>query len=214
MMYLGVIGDPGKRSLSPVFQQAAIDALGLDITYERWATLPEALVTRVEGLRAPSVLGANTNAPFITLLQPDGSIRTIPNPNFQTAASTESNWITSNTTAPYLLRQRPDGSLEQIGNPNYMTPQDDPNIAWQRAQRELESQMTMQNNLAQQWAQMVPRMAQPGQVYYSGYEPGGVMAQVLGNMGPYNAENYRAPITQYDPSQFWQQAQQMLGQQR
>ncbi|HET8943501.1 MAG TPA: shikimate dehydrogenase [Dehalococcoidia bacterium] len=63
MMYLGVIGDPGKRSLSPVFQQAAIDALGLDITYERWATPPEALVTRVEGLRAPSVLGANVTIP-------------------------------------------------------------------------------------------------------------------------------------------------------
>jgi shikimate dehydrogenase len=63
MKYLGVIGDPGKQSLSPVFQQAAIDALGLDIIYERWATPPEGLATRVEGLRAPHVLGANVTIP-------------------------------------------------------------------------------------------------------------------------------------------------------
>ena len=63
MMYLGVIGDPGKRSLSPIFQQAAIDALGLDITYERWATPPDGLETRVASLRAPHVLGANVTIP-------------------------------------------------------------------------------------------------------------------------------------------------------
>ncbi len=63
MMYLGVIGDPRKRSLSPVFQQAAISALGLDITYERWATPPEGLATRVASLRAPHVLGANVTIP-------------------------------------------------------------------------------------------------------------------------------------------------------
>lgn len=63
MKYVGVIGDPGKRSLSPVFQQAAIDALGLDITYERWATLPDGLATRLAGLRAPHVLGANVTIP-------------------------------------------------------------------------------------------------------------------------------------------------------
>src|SRR4030065_736568 len=63
MMYLGVIGDPGKRSLSPVFQQAAIGALRLDITYERWATPPDGLETRVASLRAPHVLGANVTIP-------------------------------------------------------------------------------------------------------------------------------------------------------
>lgn len=63
MMYLGVIGDPGKPSLSPVFQQAAIDALGLDITYERWATPPDGLGTRITSLRAPHVLGANVTIP-------------------------------------------------------------------------------------------------------------------------------------------------------
>src|SRR3990172_9596478 len=69
-MSLGVIGDPGKRSLSPVFQQAAIDALGLDITYERWATPPDGLQTRVEGLRAPAVLGANVTIPHKEAILP------------------------------------------------------------------------------------------------------------------------------------------------
>jgi shikimate dehydrogenase len=61
--YLGVITDPHKRSTSPVFQQAAIDALGLGMVYQRWPTPPEGLATRVTGLRAPSVLGANVTIP-------------------------------------------------------------------------------------------------------------------------------------------------------
>ncbi|MEO8457222.1 MAG: shikimate dehydrogenase [Chloroflexota bacterium] len=63
MQYLGVITDPHKQSTSPVFQQAAIDALNLGLTYERWPTPPEGLETRIIGLRAPSVLGANVTIP-------------------------------------------------------------------------------------------------------------------------------------------------------
>ena len=63
MQYLGVITDPHKESTSPVFQQAAIDALNLGIKYERWPTPPDGLATRVTGLRAPSVLGANITIP-------------------------------------------------------------------------------------------------------------------------------------------------------
>lgn len=63
MQYLGVITDPHKESTSPVFQQAAIDALDLGMKYERWPTPPDGLATRVIGLRAPSVLGANVTIP-------------------------------------------------------------------------------------------------------------------------------------------------------
>jgi shikimate dehydrogenase len=35
---VGVIGDPVAHSLSPVFQQAAFDAIGILATYERWHT--------------------------------------------------------------------------------------------------------------------------------------------------------------------------------
>lgn len=63
MAYLGVIGHPLKKSLSPVFQQAALDALGLPHKYESWPTPPDGLETRVTGLRAPAVLGANVTIP-------------------------------------------------------------------------------------------------------------------------------------------------------
>ena len=63
MQYLGVITHPDKQSTSPAFQQAALDALGLDIKYERWPTPVDGIDTRVTGLRAPSVLGANVTIP-------------------------------------------------------------------------------------------------------------------------------------------------------
>ncbi len=72
MNYLGVIGYPLEHSLSPVFQQAAIDHLGLDIRYEAWPVPPERLIETVQGLRAPDHLGANVTIPHkeavITLL--------------------------------------------------------------------------------------------------------------------------------------------------
>ena len=63
MPHLGVIGHPLKMSLSPVFQQAALDHLDLGIRYEAWPTTVEGLETRVAGLRAPAVLGANVTIP-------------------------------------------------------------------------------------------------------------------------------------------------------
>jgi shikimate dehydrogenase len=70
LQYLGVITGPHKQSTSPAFQQAAIDALGLGLKYERWATEPSALATRVTGLRAPSVLGANVTIPHKEAVMP------------------------------------------------------------------------------------------------------------------------------------------------
>lgn len=61
--YVGVIGHPLKESLSPVFQQAAFDHLGLDVRYEAWPTPPEELAARVDTLRAPDLLGANVTIP-------------------------------------------------------------------------------------------------------------------------------------------------------
>lgn len=63
VQYLGVIIEPGKTSLSPVFQQAAVDAVGLEYRYEQWPTPPDGLATRVTGMRAPSVRGANVTIP-------------------------------------------------------------------------------------------------------------------------------------------------------
>jgi shikimate dehydrogenase len=60
---VGLIGYPVEHSLSPVFQQAAFDALGLDVRYELWPTEPEQMAARVDGLRAEDVLGANITVP-------------------------------------------------------------------------------------------------------------------------------------------------------
>ncbi len=63
MKYLGVIGHPLRESLSPVFQQAALDHLRLDIIYEAWPTPADGLETRLRGMRSPSVVGANVTIP-------------------------------------------------------------------------------------------------------------------------------------------------------
>jgi len=61
--YLGVIGHPQIQSLSPIFQQAALDYLRLDIIYEAWPTPEDGLATRLRGTRSTSVLGANVTIP-------------------------------------------------------------------------------------------------------------------------------------------------------
>ena len=61
---VGVIGHPLRHSISPRFQQAAFDALGIDARYEAWDTLPRDLEAVIDGLRAPDALGANVTIPY------------------------------------------------------------------------------------------------------------------------------------------------------
>lgn len=63
LKYLGVIGYPLTRSLSPVFQQAALDHLRLDVEYQTWPTPEDALATRITTMRSPTVLGGNVTIP-------------------------------------------------------------------------------------------------------------------------------------------------------
>ncbi|MBI4310447.1 MAG: shikimate dehydrogenase [Chloroflexi bacterium] len=60
---LGIIGYPLGHSLSPVFQQAALDHAGIDARYEAWPTPPDQVPQRVRSLREPDVLGANVTVP-------------------------------------------------------------------------------------------------------------------------------------------------------
>ncbi len=60
---VGIIGHPVAHSLSPVFQQAALDEAGLDITYELWDTPGDELADRVSSLRSEETLGANVTIP-------------------------------------------------------------------------------------------------------------------------------------------------------
>lgn len=61
--HVGVIGDPVEHSLSPVFQQAAFDALRIPARYERWHTTASELSERIHGLRALECFGANVTVP-------------------------------------------------------------------------------------------------------------------------------------------------------
>jgi shikimate dehydrogenase len=60
---LGIIGYPIGHSISPIFQQAALDHLGIDATYEKWEVTPESVGDFVNGLRAPGSLGINITVP-------------------------------------------------------------------------------------------------------------------------------------------------------
>lgn len=70
MMLAGLIGFPLGHSRSPVMQQAAFDALGIEARYELWETPLEGLRERVAGLRAPGMLGANVTIPHKTAVLP------------------------------------------------------------------------------------------------------------------------------------------------
>ncbi len=60
---LGIIGHPIGHSISPVFQQAALDAIGFDGTYQPWDVAPDDVGEFVADLRAPGTLGINVTVP-------------------------------------------------------------------------------------------------------------------------------------------------------
>jgi shikimate dehydrogenase len=63
MRFVGLIGLGLKHSISPQFQQAAFDHLGLDVRYELWDTEESDLPAVVRALREPAKLGANVTIP-------------------------------------------------------------------------------------------------------------------------------------------------------
>jgi shikimate dehydrogenase len=67
---VGLIGYRLKHSISPIFQQAAFDYLGLDIRYEVWETAKDDLPRVVEGIRDASKLGANVTIPYKEAMLP------------------------------------------------------------------------------------------------------------------------------------------------
>ncbi|MDQ3856497.1 MAG: shikimate dehydrogenase, partial [Chloroflexota bacterium] len=63
MRRLGVIGHPVGHSVSPAFQQAALDTLHLSLRYERYDVPPEMVDEFVRALRVPEWLGVNVTIP-------------------------------------------------------------------------------------------------------------------------------------------------------
>lgn len=61
---MGVIGYPIRHSVSPAFQQAALDHYGLNMSYESWETPEDHLEWRLGSLRPKDILGANVTVPY------------------------------------------------------------------------------------------------------------------------------------------------------
>ena len=61
---VGLIGHPVGHSISPAFQQAALDARGIGGRYEAWDIEPGDLAEVIEGLRGEDALGANVTIPY------------------------------------------------------------------------------------------------------------------------------------------------------
>ena len=66
----GIIGYPVTHSLSPVMQNAALQAGGIDGIYLPFSVVPEELPTAVAGLRALQVRGFNVTIPHKTAIMP------------------------------------------------------------------------------------------------------------------------------------------------
>jgi shikimate dehydrogenase len=60
---IGLIGDPVEHSLSPAFQQAALDALGLPIRYVLLPTPAGDIPARINELRDGDYIGVNVTVP-------------------------------------------------------------------------------------------------------------------------------------------------------
>ncbi|MFP3897875.1 MAG: shikimate dehydrogenase [Dehalococcoidia bacterium] len=68
--YIGLIGCPVKHSISPHFQQAALDYYSLDIRYEARETGASRLQEAVNDLRGPRYIGANVTVPYKETILP------------------------------------------------------------------------------------------------------------------------------------------------
>ncbi|GMU39258.1 MAG: shikimate dehydrogenase (NADP(+)) [Chloroflexota bacterium] len=60
---IALLGHPVAHSISPRFQQAALDAMGVDARYEAWDVEPADLPGAVERLRSGDLMGANVTVP-------------------------------------------------------------------------------------------------------------------------------------------------------
>ena len=60
---LGIIGYPIGHSISPVFQQAALDHGSIDATYQAWEVQHDSVGSFVNALRRPGMLGINVTVP-------------------------------------------------------------------------------------------------------------------------------------------------------
>ena len=66
---IALFGYPLSHSISPAFQQAALDSLSIEASYTARPTPPEELASEVDKLRADDHLGANVTIPHKELIR-------------------------------------------------------------------------------------------------------------------------------------------------
>lgn len=116
---LGIFGYPVRHTLSPLMQNAAIEALGLNYIYIPFEVKPEELERAVNGIRALGIMGVNVTVPhkeavipFLDEIDEDakliGAVNTILNKNGRL--------IGYNTDSPgYISSLREDAGFEPKG---------------------------------------------------------------------------------------------------
>lgn len=67
---LGIIGYPIGHSISPRFQQAALDSLSIDAEYRAYEVHPDGVGDFVASLRSPGALGINVTVPHKEAVMP------------------------------------------------------------------------------------------------------------------------------------------------
>ncbi len=105
-LFFAILGHPVSHSLSPRFQQAAFDALGIDASYLPFDLPPERLQKGLEALRTLNVSGFNITLPHKeamlgcvdTATQTASEIGAV-----NTVISTEGRWLGENTDGPGFL---------------------------------------------------------------------------------------------------------------
>ena len=117
--YIALIGYPLGHSISPIFQQAALDYYHLDTKYLAWEVAPEGLAGALEKLRRPENLGANVTIPYKEKVLPsldrlEGQAREIGAVN--TIAKVKGALVGYNTDGQAFLQAlREKGGLEPRG---------------------------------------------------------------------------------------------------
>lgn len=115
----GVIGRSLAHSISAVFQQAAFDAIGLDVRYHAWELAPENLAAHLQRLRAPDALGCNVTIPYKEAVLPlvdrhDALVERVGAAN--TLVNEGGELLAYNSDVRGFLRAlREDGALEPAG---------------------------------------------------------------------------------------------------
>ena len=115
---IALLGHPVAHSISPAFQQAALEALGIDATYEAWDTPLADLPSAIERLRSGSVLGANVTVPHkveaMRLVdQPDGLCELVGAAN--TIINRDGRLHATNTDVAGILSALKDAGAELAG---------------------------------------------------------------------------------------------------